>query len=57
MLKLNLIGILLVCTTVTVHALGTALWIKVLIGWTTALLFAVLQNGIRQMFGDARKPE
>ncbi len=31
MLKLTLVGILLVCATVTVHALGTGLWLQVLL--------------------------
>ncbi len=31
MLKLTLVGILLVCATVTVHALGTGLWLRVLL--------------------------
>ncbi len=31
MLKLTFIGILLVCATVTVHALGTGLWLQLLI--------------------------
>lgn len=31
MFKLTLIGILLVCATVTIHALGTGLWLQLLV--------------------------
>jgi len=31
MLKLTFIGFLLVCATVTIHALGTALWLRLLV--------------------------